>query len=231
MLFGEKDVTPLYKESSPQPVSPITTKCRLTFSKQGTAKHLSHLELVKVFIRALRRAGVNVVHSKGYHPMPKLSFATALPVGTESMEETLDLELSQTSDFSPLKDRLNLELPPGIKISFVQKLYSNTKKPRLKESHFLVTLGDIELNESDLDKFCKTDHFPVAKRNRKGEHQIDAKLLVKSIAMISQNSVKIILRGTNGPELRPAELVKEIFSLKNESVMEMQTLKTGQVLA
>jgi hypothetical protein len=94
-----------------------------------------------------------------------------------------------------------------------------------------VTLGDIELNESDLDKFCKTDHFPVAKRNRKGEHQIDAKLLVKSIAMISQNSVKIILRGTNGPELRPAELVKEIFSLKDESVMEMQTLKTGQVLA
>lgn len=231
VLFGEKDVTPLYKESSPQPVSPITTKCRLTFSKQGTAKHLSHLELVKVFIRALRRAGVNVVHSKGYHPMPKLSFATALPVGTESMEETLDLELSQTSDFSTIKDRLNLELPPGIKISFVQKLYSNTKKPRLKESHFLVTLGDIELNESDLDKFCKTDHFPVAKRNRKGEHQIDAKLLVKSIAMISQNSVKIILRGTNGPELRPAELVKEIFSLKNESVMEMQTLKTGQVLA
>lgn len=231
VLFGEKCVTPLYKESSPQPVSPITTKCRLTFSEQGNAKHLSHLELVKVFIRALRRAGVNVVHSKGYHPMPKISFATALPVGTESMEETLDLELSQTSDFSTIKDRLNLELPPGIKISFVQKLSSNTKKPRLKESHFLVTLGDIELNESSLDMFNKTDHFPVTKRNRKGEHEIDAKLLVKSIALISQNSVKIILRGTNGPELRPAELVKEIFLLKDESVIEMRTLKTRQVLA
>ncbi len=82
-----------------------------------------------------------------------------------------------------------------------------------------------------MDKFYKTDHFPVAKRNRKGEHEIDAKLLVKSIALISQNSVKIILRNTNGPELRPAELVKEIFSLKDENVIQMETLKTRQILA
>ncbi|MBL7211770.1 MAG: TIGR03960 family B12-binding radical SAM protein [Desulfobacteraceae bacterium] len=230
VLYRDIDFTPFSEEPAPQPAFPITTKCRLTFSKLESAKHLSHLELVRVFIRGLRRAGINLVHTKGYHPMPKLSFATALPVGTESLQETLDIEMNGTSNLSTIKARLNRELPNGIEVTLVEKLSSSRKMSGLKESHFLVTLKGLELRKRDLDKFHNANYFPVVKRSRKGEHEVDAKPLVKSLTLLSPNSVKLVLRNTSGPELRPTEIVKGIFALNDDSVSQMQTLKTRQVL-
>lgn len=231
VLFRDRDLTPGPQECVSKPAFALTTRCRLTFSKLGSARHLSHLELVRVFVRGLRRAGVSLVRTKGYHPMPKLSLATALPVGTESMQETLDLELNGTSDLATIKERLNHELPRGIEVTLVEKLSSNNKKPCLKESHFLVTLEGIGLKEEDLDWFHKSSYFPVVKHSRKGDHEIDAKPLVKSMVIISPDTVRVVLRHTSGPELRPTEVVKGVFSLKDDSVSEIQILKTRQVLA
>ncbi len=231
VLFKDKDFTPRPEKPLPEPALTHTTRCRLTFSKLGNARHLSHLELVKVFVRGLRRAGVNLARTKGYHPMPKLSFATALPVGTQSMQETLDLELNDTPDIFAMKNRLNQELPPGIEVVLVEKLPFNSKKPCLKESDFLVTLEGIQLKEDDLDRFHRSTYFPVVKRGKKGEHEIDARPLVKSLTLISPGSVKLVLRHTSGRELKPAEIVKGVFGLKKADIREMRTLKTGQVLA
>ena len=78
-------------------------KYRMTFSKTGHARYLSHLELLRLFVRAFKRAGLNLIYSKGFHPLPKLSFASALPVGTESIHETVDFELYETMPISSVK--------------------------------------------------------------------------------------------------------------------------------
>ncbi|MCJ7687309.1 MAG: TIGR03960 family B12-binding radical SAM protein, partial [Desulfobacteraceae bacterium] len=71
------------EEASIQPTSEYKKRYRLTYRKLGRGKHLGHLELAKVLIRAFRRAGLKLAYSRGYHPMPKVSFFAALPVGTE----------------------------------------------------------------------------------------------------------------------------------------------------
>ncbi|MFH1241506.1 MAG: TIGR03960 family B12-binding radical SAM protein, partial [Pseudomonadota bacterium] len=182
VIFGDGNFTPApIEEPAFKPAIPSTTRCRLTFSKLGNARYLSHLELVNVFIRALRRAGVNLVRSKGHHPMPKLSFAAALPVGTESMQETLDLELVGTPDVLSVRQRLNSQLPRGIEVASVEEIPSQSQSPCLKESHFLVRLEGIELKEENLAGFHRSSCFPIVKVNRKGEHKIDAKPLVKAL--------------------------------------------------
>jgi radical SAM family uncharacterized protein len=88
-------------------------KYRITFSKTESARHLSHLELLRLFIRAFKRAGLHLVYSKGFHPLPKVSFASALPVGTESIHETLDFELYETMPISSVRKEISRQLPNG----------------------------------------------------------------------------------------------------------------------
>ena len=91
-------------------------RVRLRFSKTGAMRFLSHLELLNIFIRAARRAGLPVRHSQGFHPHPKFSFASALSVGVESWAEYADLELSSPCGAEKVMNGFNAALPQGIKI-------------------------------------------------------------------------------------------------------------------
>jgi len=174
---------------------------------------------------------LNLVHSKGFHPMPKVSFACALPVGTESLQETIDIELAESLDIPSSKKCIDQQLPPGINVTLIEEITLDKKKQRLKESHFLITLNGAELNKEDLEEFLKSDYFAVVKVNKKGEHRINVRPLVKSMSLIPPNKIKLALKHTAGPELKPAEIVKTLFSLKDLHVNDIKTVKTKQVLA
>ena len=88
---------------------------RLTYAKLEEARWLGHLEMVASFYRSLRRSGLPLSFTEGFHPLPRVSFHGALPVGVETLAETLDVELA-ASDRGPLVDTLNRVLPPGLKI-------------------------------------------------------------------------------------------------------------------
>ena len=62
----------------------------LCFSKEGDMKFISHLDLLRTFIRALRRAGIPVAYSQGFNHVPRLTFAAPLAVGMEGRNEYLD---------------------------------------------------------------------------------------------------------------------------------------------
>ncbi|MCJ7686343.1 MAG: TIGR03936 family radical SAM-associated protein, partial [Desulfobacteraceae bacterium] len=194
-------------------------------------KHLGHLELAKVLIRAFRRAGLKLAYSRGYHPMPKVSFFAALPVGTESIEELVDIELIEAVDIFSVKERLNHELPLGIDVILVKEISPTTKRGRISESQFLITLKGPKIKEKDLRRFLESDHFSVVKTSKKGNHEIDARALVSSISHISPNKLQLTVKQTDGPGLKPTEIVKGIFSLMDDDLLNMDVLKIGQILA
>ena len=92
---------------------------RLVFSKTGNAVWISHLDLMRVFQRAFRRAGMLLKHSQGFTPHPCLSMAMPLSVGVSSRCEQLDFELAE-EDKTPLEQipaLLNDALPEGIAVT------------------------------------------------------------------------------------------------------------------
>lgn len=93
---------------------------RLCFYKKGDLRFISHLDLLRMFIRALRRASIPVAYSKGFNPQPRLSFAAPLAVGMEGENEYLDLYLSEPWKEETLKDSLNKQLPPELKIKKIK---------------------------------------------------------------------------------------------------------------
>jgi len=226
------------KTTSPHHKQAPVKKYRMTFSKTDSARYLSHLELVRVFIRALKRAGLNFVFSQGYHPMPKLSFTPALPVGMESLHETADIELYETMPFSLAKEKINQQLPNGIKIANLEEIAREQKISSLRESHFYITVNGLEIDRNDLETFLHSDCFPITKVGRKGTQQIDARALVKSMTIIPPNSLSLIIKHNlkhnqkhnQKSELKPIDIIKGVFHLCDHHVRGIKILKIKQVI-
>jgi radical SAM-linked protein len=206
------------------------SRLRLTFTKVDRAMHLSHLEMVRVFLRAMKRAGIRLVYSKGFHPMPRLSFANALPVGVESLQETADVDIQRGSDDRNVAETINRHLPPGIRVTSVETVVPGKKSPRLVESHFIVTLDGAELKPEDLQRFLASSAFPVKKVTQKGEKVVNARDLVKSASLDSPNEVTLVVRHSTGPEIKPADIVKAIFALAEDRTPHMRILKIRQIV-
>jgi radical SAM-linked protein len=97
-------------------------RLRITFSKGGTLAYASHLDLMRVWERALRRAGVPLAYSQGFNPRPKLQLAAALPLGHTAEAELLDVWLERSLDVAPFAKALVSALPDGLAMSEVRQV-------------------------------------------------------------------------------------------------------------
>jgi radical SAM-linked protein len=152
-------------------------------------------------------------------------------VGTESLQETLDIQLAETTDTSYLKECINSQLPQGIEVISVDDIPSGKKKVSIKETHFNITIAGAELKEEDLKIFLESDNFPIVKKTKKGERNIDARSLVNEICLTESGKIELVLKHTEGPQLKPEEIIAGIF-LSGESVgSHLRIVKTKQELA
>lgn len=97
-------------------------KLLLMFRKASALRWISHLDLIKVFEKALRRAELPIALSQGFNPRPKMSIALPLPVGTTSSGEYMELELEESMDPLLVVKKLNHQLPEGLHMMQVQVL-------------------------------------------------------------------------------------------------------------
>ena len=90
------------------------------FSKKGLMRYISHLDLMRLFMRAMRRAELPLKMTEGFSPHPKLSFKRALKLGVESENEEASIVLKFPVPLKDFKDRLQKQLPEGIQLKNVQ---------------------------------------------------------------------------------------------------------------
>ncbi len=95
-------------------------KVSFIFSKQGLMRYISHLDLMRLFMRAMRRADLPLKMSEGFSPHPKLSLKRALKLGIESQHEEAAIVLKFPVEPADFKNRLQKQLPEGIEIKDVQ---------------------------------------------------------------------------------------------------------------
>jgi radical SAM family uncharacterized protein/radical SAM-linked protein len=205
-------------------------RLRIHFTKLETGRYLSHLEVVRLFIRAFRRAGINMVYSKGYHPMPRVSFATALPVGVESLDEVVDLSLYDSGNIHRTIDLVNRELPDGIRVLTIEEVLAKERPPRMKESTFLISVRG-SVKEEDMIRFLSLSVCPMVQKRENRARTIDIRSQVKGLQLISDNEIEMVLRHDGGPEMKASEIIGEIFSLTDSQEEEIRVLKTKGMLA
>ena len=182
-------------------------KYRLTFSKTGYAKYVSHLDLMRMFQRAFQRAELPISYSQGFNPHQKISIAFPLPLGTTGTNEYMDIELNTELTAEELISRLNSALPPDIKVS--QSKIPQNKTSILKRAVYTM---EIELkNEiSDLKtsvlELLGANEIVVAKKTKKGVAETDIKpsIIDFEIMDISESKIalKLVLSCEDGASLK-----------------------------
>ena len=95
---------------------------RVEYGKSGPARYISHLDLVRAFERAMRRAGLPLAFSRGFNPHPLISPGPPLPVGMEGERECLDVELVEELAPEEVQRRLSRELPAGLAVKSVRRV-------------------------------------------------------------------------------------------------------------
>jgi radical SAM-linked protein len=102
-------------------------KFRFKFLKEGSTKYLSHLDVISVMTRALRRADIALKYSEGFNQRPKLSFGPPVPLGIESRAEYSDITVAEDITDQEFASRANESLIEGIRISAARQFFTRTE--------------------------------------------------------------------------------------------------------
>jgi radical SAM-linked protein len=121
----------------------ILQRLRVRHSKESLAKYISHLDLMRVWERALRRAAVPVAYSRGFNPRPRMAFAAALPVGFSSEAEVLEVSLTRPLPPLDFVKKVSPQLPEGVSISSVEvvPLTLPSLQSSMRQAEYLVRLA------------------------------------------------------------------------------------------
>lgn len=185
---------------------------RLLFEKTGNAVWVSHLDLMRLFQRAFKRAGLPLTHTKGFNPRPSVSIALPLSVGIESCCELLDFDLEgENLPSSEIKSRLNNALVPGIRVLDV---YDDGRK--IKHLAFLrcricfeYDTGVPEGAADALKNFFAADSIVVEKHSKNGVVQQDIAPMIRSLCVFVPDRETICIEAVvrcQNPTLNPMQL-------------------------
>ena len=189
---------------------------RLLFEKRGDAVFLSHLDLMRLFQRAFKRADLLIWHSQGFSPRAYVSIALPLSVGTESVCEILDFEIEDGSvELSSLPERLNATMPSGVRV--LEAYESDRKIKNLAYLRSSVTLeydgGIPEGAEAALQELFSRENLTVMKFSKGGEKEVDIPPMLKSFRLCAKSANELLLEATvqaQNPGLNPQLLVTAI---------------------
>ncbi len=189
---------------------------RLLFQKTGNAIFISHLDLMRLFQRAFKRAGLPLTHTQGFNPRPSVSIALPLSVGVESHCELLDFDLNgEAVAPDEIRERLNRALVSGVE---VLEVYERGRKIRdLALLSCKVTLeydGGIPSGAEDaIRELFARDSVTVEKKTKNGLQEQDIIPMIKKLTVDKISQEELELGATvccQNPTLNPAQLVAAI---------------------
>ncbi len=213
--------------SSPRDISSpdSVTRYRLEYSKLDEAKWLSHLELMNIFYRSLRRSGLSLQFTQGFHPLPRVSFHGALPVGVESLLETMDIELRQPYPELDVAAKLNQVMPSGIKIVSVEQLSGNKVCPKPDRHFYEVQSLEPLFSSEKVENFLNTTEFAALRKKPKETKSIDIRPLVSAIRLHNPSKLEIMINTRDKDNLKINDLVGAIFNLTATEALQLKILK------
>lgn len=163
-------------------------KARVKFNKSGSMKFIGHLDVMRYFQKAIRRAGIDVAYSQGFSPHQLISFAAPLGVGVTSDGEYMDIQLNSLTSVEDMKQKLNAAISQEMQVLEVTELPegSKTAMSMVAAADYLVSLKDgyepvLDFEKRFLD-FLSQGSILVTKKTKKGEKQIDLKPFIYKAA-------------------------------------------------
>lgn len=185
---------------------------RVLFEKTGNAIWISHLDLMRVFQRAFKRAGLLLKHTQGFNPRPSVSIALPLSVGVESRCELLDFDLEgEQVPCGQILKQLNGALIPGVKVLDVYEDGQKIKNLALLDCDidFEYDHGIPDGAQAQLEGFFRREEILVEKRSKNGMTEQNIVPMIRKLSIEAPDGNTLRLRTRiccQNPTLNPAQL-------------------------
>lgn len=185
---------------------------RILFEKKGQAVWISHLDLMRLFQRAFKRAGLPLTHTQGFNPRPSVSIALPLSVGVESSCELLDFELD--GDEIPCDDirlRLNEKLVDGIKVLAVCKKGRKLKELALLNCRILFAYDDGVPDDcvQRIQELFASEQVVVPKKTKNGIQDQNIVPMIRRFEVNQRTDREIVIHALvccQNPTLNPMQI-------------------------
>lgn len=180
----------------------------LRYEKTGVCKYISHLDFVRCMNRTLRRAGIPIAYSQGFNPHPELTFALALPVGTTSRCELLELTLAEAMPIDEIIERLNRTVPNGLR--FTSGGASPGKKLLAGITAAVYRVEPTTMpSVSQLSAFLNKESIITSKKTKSGIRDTDIRKDIHNIEIDGSRLIMTLAAG-NTANLKPATVIQAL---------------------
>lgn len=202
-------------------------KVRIKFSKQGPVKFIGHLDVMRYFQKAMRRAEVDIKYSEGFSPHQIMSFAAPLGLGLTSNGEYMDIELNSSVDLEDLKNRLNQVMVEGIQVLECKKLDDHAKNAMSMVAAADYTIKFREGREpEDLQEFFQgllafadREHIFFTKKTKKGEREVDLKPAIYELS-VKGDTIFMKVSAGSSDNIKPELVMEAYYQSRGETLPE-----------
>ena len=163
-------------------------RLRVRFARGEEVKFISHLDLMRLWQRALRRAGMPLVYSEGFNPHPRISLAAPLPIGVTSEAELMDVQVHKWVSPHFFTGALSQQLPAGIEIRQVYptSLTLPSLQSQVRFAEYRVEVETEEKNiEAKLASLLSLKQLPWQHQRDTGPKSYDLRALIDDLWLIS----------------------------------------------
>ncbi|MBA2697340.1 MAG: DUF2344 domain-containing protein [Nocardioidaceae bacterium] len=166
-------------EQPPQQPPPVQ-KLRVRYAKRGRLRFTSHRDFGRAFERAVRRAGLPMAYSSGFHPHPRISYANASPTGAATEAEYLEISVAEICDPADILQRLDASLPAGLDVLDVVEAGPGSLADRLEASRWQIALSGVETTTAKdaVARFVAQPAIEVERMTKRGLRAFDCRAAV-----------------------------------------------------
>lgn len=193
------------------------TKIRLFFTKKNRAKYISHLDMNRCMMRALKRSGLPVWYTEGFNPHMYLTFSLPISLGYESDYESVDLKLIQDIPLEDIPNQVNPFLPPDIQIFRAAPQIMDQKDIAWADYAIQLICEDGQEGQllADLNATLSADEIKVMKKTKKAPKEVDLKPFIQLLDIETlSGKVSFRMRFATGLEMNinPSLLLDNIHT-------------------
>ena len=190
-------------------------RLRIRFCRGEEVKFISHLDIMRLWQRALNRAGVPLAYSEGFNPHPRISLAAPLALGVISEAELMDIVLAKWVSPHSFTTAVGQQLPPGIKLQQVYNipLTMPSLQSQVRYAEYKVEL-ETEKGQKDIESaiasLLATEHLPWQHQRDTGPRHYDLRVLIDDLWLVDWCSgyctIGMRLRCDSGGSGRPEQV-------------------------
>ena len=203
---------------------------RVKFSKYGFTKFIGHLDVMRYFQKAIRRAEIDIAYSTGFSPHQIMSFAAPLGIGLESNGEYMDIEVNSLTTSTQILETLNSQMVDGIQILEVKLLPENAGNAMASVAAASYSICFREgcqpqfLNQETVTAFFEQPEIIVTKQTKRSESTFDMKPSLYAFSLCQDNKTLLLtVDASSSGNIKPSLVMKAYFE-RNNSVLDTYSL-------